>query len=114
MLPIAAVAHILVIPVFGAAGAALVTTIGALLGAAATLVAVHVIWRVHPPVATAVRAVVVGGLVFGAAALWNARGAMVLLEISMLAAAVPLCFLVLGELEPREAARLRGLFNRSQ
>jgi O-antigen/teichoic acid export membrane protein len=100
--------YALAIPPLGARGAALVTTCIALVGALGSLVALRTRLRFTVPVATVIRGAVVSALGFGAAsALDGAVADLVALGgLLLLGAAVPLCFLAMGELSRDELALL--------
>jgi len=107
MVPLAVIAHLIVIPKFGPIGAAWVTTAGTLLGALVTLVAVARIWDVLPPLYSSLRSLLISALIYLAAVLVPATGAVILLELLVLAAMIPLAYWALGELSSSELQLLR-------
>ena len=113
LLPLAAAGHLVLIPAFGALGAAIATAACAGLGAAASLWAVWRAWRIAPHAATFARA---AALSAGAFALWELRpaaGAWILLELPVAALTVAGGLLVLGELGRAELAGLRSVLRRA-
>lgn len=112
LVPIAIAGHLLLIPRYGAIGAASVTTAVALLGCGTTLVVVHRLWRVAPPASTVACSAVVSAGAYVAARAANVSGAMVALPIIAISAGIVIAYVLLGELTRDELARagfrLRG------
>jgi len=112
VLPIAVMAHTVVVPRFGPAGAAMVTCAAACVGAVATVTVVFTVWRLDAPGGTFVRSVLVGCGVAVLAVLWPAPGAWVILKGAVATLAIAAGFAALGEFGPedRELARriMRG------
>jgi len=103
-------ANVLLIPRFGAVGAASVTTGLAAFGALAGASAVCVWWRIVPPLATGLRALVLCILVYVAASLWPAPGLLLILKLAILSLLILPGFRLLGEFSASENASLRSLF----
>ncbi|MDQ6886163.1 MAG: lipopolysaccharide biosynthesis protein [Gemmatimonadota bacterium] len=99
---LALAADLVAIPRWGMRGAAGVTLLAALCGAAAALGSVHVLWRVHPSAASLARSVAVSIGVYLVAQWWGASGPLLALELLAIGAAIPAAYLVLGELDERE------------
>jgi O-antigen/teichoic acid export membrane protein len=102
LIPLAILGHLLVIPTGGPLGAALVTS---LLNVVDTLVvfwAVRRLWRIAPPAATVVRAVLLSILAYAAGALWPAPGIWVLVKLPILVMGVGAAYWLLGELSAGE------------
>lgn len=108
LLPVAVIGHYLLIPKFGAAAAAAVTSMAAILGSLACLVVVMDIWGVQLPLATALRSLVLSAFAYVVAALWPAQGALLLLKLAFLATLLALAFVLLGELTRAEMEQLRS------
>jgi O-antigen/teichoic acid export membrane protein len=98
MVPIAAVGHLLVIPQFWASGAAWVTLITGSLAALATMIAVHRLWQVRPPLGTLLRSAAMSGVAYAVTVSWPVAGAMVPAKLAVVSMSIALGFLVLGEL----------------
>jgi O-antigen/teichoic acid export membrane protein len=112
-LPIVAlVAHLAMIPRFGAVGAAAVTLGVAVLGAVLALAALHRAWGMLPPAATALRALIVSALAYALAAGWGAAGPGVIAEIVIVSLLIPVMLAALGEWSPSERAALLSLIRR--
>jgi O-antigen/teichoic acid export membrane protein len=111
---VAGLAYLVVIPRYGSLGAALVTLVTSLLAALSLCVAVFRVCRVHPPVASLLQSGLVAAAAYAAATLWAASGALVLLELAVLAAASVLALAILGELTPGELAALRACMRRER
>ena len=99
---LALVGHLLMIPRFGALGAATVTLGVTVLGAVAAVFAVWRLWRVTPPVASVARSVAVAVGAFVLATLWPAAGVMLVVKLAVIALAVLAGYLALGEFSKRE------------
>lgn len=109
-LPLAAVlGHSLLIPPFGVAGAAIVTSLVATLGAVASVAAVFHSWRVVPRPATFVRVALICFSIYALCAAWSTSGGLLLLKLSLAALAVPCLFGLLGEFTADEIASARAL-----
>ena len=102
LVPLTIAAHLWVIPRFGAIGAAWVTTGAMVAGALLMLVGLARMWGVAPPAGSVARAAFIGLAVWLGARAWSAAGADLVLTLGLLALAVPLAFLGLGEFSRRE------------
>jgi O-antigen/teichoic acid export membrane protein len=109
LVPLAIIGHLLLIPRFGAIGASAVTALGAGLGALASVLAVHRLWRVLPPIATLLRSGLVAVLAYAVARLWPAPGLLFLVKLPAIVILIVLAFLLLGELNAREMGVARAL-----
>ena len=112
--PLALVGHLIVIPRFGATGAAYVTLVVAAIGASTTVVAVHRTWRVWPPAATIVRSLVVSVAALAVGSWGRTTGAMAVVELATMSAAVALLLVASGELTPTERRLAVELARRPQ
>jgi O-antigen/teichoic acid export membrane protein len=102
-------ADILLIPRFGAIGAATVTTGFAALGAVASTTAACVWCGIAPPLATGLRGLILCILAYAAASLWPASGLLLIPKLALLSALILLGFRLLGEFSAGESASLRSL-----
>ncbi len=109
---IALAAQLVVIPRFGANGAAAVTTAVAALGVLSAIVAVERAWGMLPPPASVARAVLLTVGAYAASAWWGTSGFALLLEMLTLCLLVPLAYWATGELAPDERAALASLIRR--
>ena len=100
MVPLAAAGHVLLIPRFGASGAASVTLIVATSTALATLAAIHRLWGVVPPGLTFVRSATLSVMAYVMTAGWPAAGLMVPLKLAAVSIVVACAFLMVGEQMP--------------
>lgn len=108
LIPLAIGGHLWAIPRFGAIGAARVTTFAMVAGAALTLAAVARMWRVRPPAATLLRIAIVS-LGVGLAARYLPAGGWGLIGgLAVLAAAIPVALVALGEFDRREIESARS------
>ncbi|MFO1429193.1 MAG: methyltransferase domain-containing protein [Candidatus Competibacteraceae bacterium] len=104
LVPLGLVGHLLLIPPFGAMGAAVVTTGLTVCGAALAVGAVRRLWRVAPPAASLGRSVLLCTGTFALATLWPASGIMLVVKLVALSLLVLVGYLVLGEFSRREIA----------
>lgn len=100
--PLALVGHWVMIPRFGAMGAAAVTTGLTVCGAAAAVIAVWQVWRVAPSRISAVRSLALCAGTFALAVLWPTVGVMLLVKLAVISVLVVVGFLALGEFTGRE------------
>ncbi len=108
MVPLAMLAHWWFIPRFGSAGAAAVTTVVATLGAVAGVCTIYYLWRVLPPFASLIRSMLVCGVVYQIALLWDTPGWWVMLKLTLLGVLLVPGLLLLGEFSDREKAMVRS------
>jgi O-antigen/teichoic acid export membrane protein len=102
--------HLVLIPRLGALGAAMVTTVCGAAGALASLALVHRLWNVHA-YATMARAAVLALPAYWLAARVPSAGLLVLLlALGLLAVAVAIAFVLLGELDADERRRWRAIW----
>ena len=106
ILPAALVGYALVVPRSGAMGAALVTCAATLLGAGLSLLSAHLLWRVAPPIASCLRAIVVAVAAYLLATLWPAPGLWWFIKVTTGVVAVAVAYVLLGELSASERHRL--------
>jgi O-antigen/teichoic acid export membrane protein len=102
LVPLAILAHMWAIPRYGAIGAAWVSTAAMIAGALLTLAAVLRMWGVAPPPASVARIALVAVAVWLAARAWPVTGWALVAQLAILAAAIPVALLALGEFSPRE------------
>lgn len=107
MLAAAVTGHLLVIPRFGAAGAAWVTLLSVLAAVLATFFALKCSTGLIIPIPTLLRALVVCALVAAAGLLWPAPDWWVALKLAGLLLLAAGSFCALGEFSPDELTRAR-------
>ena len=113
--PLAAgLAYLTVIPRYGPLGAALVTCVISISAALVSCLAVQRVCHVLPPAPTALRSAVVSAAVYIAAVRWSPPGALVLLELAVLGAAIALALAALGEFTPDELRAWRAWLRRDR
>jgi O-antigen/teichoic acid export membrane protein len=113
LLLLAIVGYWLVIPTFGAFGAASVTALCSWGGAVTCVWVVHRLWGIVPPVGTLLRSVLAGVLAYVMAVFWPAIGVWVLVKLSVISVVIFLMYLVLREFSAVEIAQVRSLVRRS-
>lgn len=104
LVPLALIGHLLMIPRFGALGAAVVTTGLTTCGMVAAVGAVWRQWRVTLPVASAARSVVLCAMAYTLAAWWPTGGSLLVVKLSAVSTLVMVGFMVSGEFNRREVA----------
>lgn len=112
LVPLALLGHLLLIPRFGALGAASVTALCASLSAMAELVAVYRVWGVLPPLGTVGRSALLCVLAYVSAALWPTPGLLLFLKLPALALLVLAGYVLVGEFSSSEIAAARALLLR--
>jgi O-antigen/teichoic acid export membrane protein len=105
---VAGLAYLAVIPRYGMRGAALVTLLVSTGAALSLCVAVFRVCRMQAPLATLVRSAVVGAAAYGAAMLWAADGAAVLVELGVLGLGAVIALAGLGEFTRAELGAVRS------
>jgi O-antigen/teichoic acid export membrane protein len=98
----------LMIPTFGAFGAASVTALCSWLGAVASVWVVYRLWAIVPPMGTLTRSVLAGVLAYAIAVLWPAPGFWVLVKLPIISVIILLTYLVLREFSAGEIALARS------
>jgi len=114
LVPLAFVGHLLVIPQWGAQGAALVTLGVSFVGASAGVAGVHAIWNVWPPSGTLVRCGVVALAAGAASMLWPTPGLVVFVKLIVLGMGCLLTYWGIGEFRHAEIAAVRALLLRKR
>jgi O-antigen/teichoic acid export membrane protein len=112
--PLALAGHCLVVPQFGALGAALVSTSVALCGLLATLMILSRLCNILPPVGTVWRSTVVSAGIYVLATVWPTPGVFLFLKLTAIGVLIPLLFFVLGEFPAEEIAAVRVLLRGRQ
>jgi len=106
------VAHYIIVPLFGAVGAASVTTILAWIGAIAVMIAVYKIRKVYLPFSTVGRSICVSVLAYVTASIWPAQGIYLFLKLMVITIIIILALLLCGEFTTREIASARSMLHR--
>ncbi|MBN1832536.1 MAG: oligosaccharide flippase family protein [Deltaproteobacteria bacterium] len=109
LVPIASLAHYLVIPRFGAIGAALMTTALSWVAALVAILAVGRIWGVFPSLGTFLRSIMISGLTYAFALLWPAPGCLLILKLILIGIFITVAFLLSGEFSHRELNLIRSM-----
>jgi O-antigen/teichoic acid export membrane protein len=109
LLPLVMVGHWLFIPRYGPIAAAAVTTIAISMVALVSVLGVCRLWRVRPPLDTALRSSLISAFAYLVAARWHTPGFLLFGKLLAIALAVALALLLLGEFSTEEMALLRSL-----
>lgn len=108
-LAIALVSHWLLIPRYGAMGAAITTAGTATVGAIASVIAVQRLWQLALPWATLGRSLAIGALAIGLSATWPAAGLLeLLLKLPTIGLLIAVGFWLSGEISSQEISLLRS------
>jgi PST family polysaccharide transporter len=109
LLLVAVLCHVLVIPAWGALGAAWVTTICAFGGAVVSVALAYKTWQIFPPPLTVLRTAAVAALAYLVAAYWPASGFLVFLKLVTIGAGMLVCLRLTGEFGPEEVKWIRSM-----
>jgi O-antigen/teichoic acid export membrane protein len=108
----ALVGHLVLIPRFGAVGAAVVTSGASVVGGIASVILVHRLWHVNA-YATLLRAVLIAGPAYWLATVLPTSGGIALVaKLAVLGALVVVAFVAMGELDADERRRVRAAWPR--
>jgi O-antigen/teichoic acid export membrane protein len=107
LIPLAILGHIIMVPRFGAIGAASVTAVLASLGAAGSLTAVYRLWHIVPPAGTLGRSLFVSAVAYLLAVGWLASGFIVIVKLVLIGLLIAAGYLVLREFTDGEIALAR-------
>ena len=107
LIPLAILGHIIMVPRFGAIGAASVTAVFASLAAFGSLGAVYRLWHILPPAGTFGRSLFVGAVAYLLAVGWLASGFIVIVKLALIGLLIAASYLVLREFTDRELALAR-------
>lgn len=94
--------YLLLIPRWGPAGAAFVSTLFSIAAAAATSVQVHFLWRILPPLHSVIRSILMCVLAAVLSVLWPSTGIMIVFEVLTLSALVLIGLILLREFTAAE------------
>lgn len=100
-------ANLLLIPRLGIVGAAVASLIAFSVGAVAGTALVYVLLGALPPIGTAVRSGLAGGVAYGLGRLWPAAGWLVVGKIALLSLLYVAVLLLLRELSRKDVAAMR-------
>jgi len=107
LIPLAILGHVIMVPRFGAIGAASVTAVLATAGAAGSLTAVYRLWHIFPPLATLVRSLLVSGIAYLLAVGWLTSGFVVIVKLTLIGLAIAAGYLLLREFTDGEISVAR-------
>jgi len=99
------------IPPFGAVGAAFVTALCSWLGAVTCVLVVYRLWSIFPPIGTLGRSVVISVLAYLLAVMWTTTGLLLLIKLSVIGVLIPLAYWVMREFSAEEIAQARLFLN---
>jgi O-antigen/teichoic acid export membrane protein len=112
-MPVLAIAgHYLLIPSFGAMGAAFVTTSLSVLMAIVGILAVYGLWHIPPGAKTLLRSFLICVGVYSLAQLWPTPGIWLLLKLPVIGMLIFLSYLILGEFTKKDLVFIHSLLPR--
>ena len=114
IVPLAVAGHLLVIPRYGASGAAVVTMAVAAVGALLALVAVRRAWHMWPAPATILRVMLATTVAIVVGTRWTTSGVMMFVELAVLSTLVIVVLMAMGELTPRERELVLSVLRRGR
>lgn len=113
ILLLAVAGHLILIPDFGAVGAASVSTALGCLGALAAVCLMYYLWHVIPSFETVLRSVLLCVLTYVLAVFWHASGFWVVPKLIAIAAMIPVGYGLMGEFSVGEIKTIKSLMRRS-
>jgi O-antigen/teichoic acid export membrane protein len=102
----------MMIPPYGALGAAFVTALCSWVGAVICVLVVYRLWSIVPPMGTLARSVVASVLAYALGAFWPVTGFWVLVKLSVITLVILLTYLLLREFNAGEIALARSFLRR--
>ncbi len=109
LVPLALAGHLLLIPRWGAPGAALVTVVVSFVGACAAVANVYDLWKVWPPVWTLLRSLLIGLVAGAGSAWWQTAGVLVFAKLVVLGVLSLFFYWRLREFRESEVSFARAL-----
>jgi O-antigen/teichoic acid export membrane protein len=109
MVPVALIGHLILIPIMGGTGAAIVTASVALLGAIISLAMLYRIWHISLPIKSVLKGLICAVLAFSLAAVWPAAGLVLILKLISIMFFILLFFRVTGEFTRDEIRLFRSI-----
>ena len=111
LVPLAIAGYWVMIPRFGAIGAAFVTTFCSWLGAVTIVFVVHHVWSIFPPIGTLWRSVVISVLTYTLAVVWPTTGLLLMIKLALIGGGSLLAYLLMREFSADEIALARSFLN---
>jgi len=109
MVPVALIGHLILIPLMGGTGAAIVTASVACLGAIVALTIVHRIWEIPFPLKTLFRGIFCAALAYAVSVWWPVSGYIIILKIPAITFLIFLTFWILNEFTAKEILLIRSM-----
>jgi len=109
MVPIALIGHLILIPLMGGTGAAIVTASVAWMGAFVSLFIIYRVWDISLPFKSVLRCLACSVLAFSISILWPAIGLMLILKLTFIMLIILLFFRVTGEFTAGEVNMIRSI-----
>ena len=109
MIPVALIGHLILIPLMGGAGAAIVTASVSWLGAFASLFIIYRIWDVSLPLKSVLKGISCAILAYAIAVLWPAANLACILKLMFISIIILLYFRVTGEFTRDEIRMFRSI-----
>lgn len=109
---LALVGYWLIIPPFGALGAAFVTALCSWLGAVTTVLVVYRLWKIFPPVGTLWRSIIISVGAYLLAVMWPTTGLLLLIKLAFIGTMILLAYVLMREFSTDEIAQARLFISR--
>jgi O-antigen/teichoic acid export membrane protein len=109
MVPVALIGHLILIPLMGGTGAAIVTASVAWMGAFVSLFIIYRIWDIYLPLKTVSKGLACSVLAFSISILWPAIGLMLILKLIFIMLIILLFFRITGEFTAGEVNMIRSI-----
>jgi len=100
------------IPRFGALGAAFVTALCSWLGAVTIVFVVYRLWSIVPPIGTLCRSIVISALAYALAVMWPTTGLMLVIKLGFIGIVILMGYLILREFSADEIVQVRSFLGR--
>ena len=106
---LAAIGNYILIPLYGASGAAVTTALCQAIGAVAAIYVMYRLWSIAPPIGTLLRSTVISILAYTLAVIWPTGGLLLLIKLALIGIMILLAYLTLREFNSAEIALARSL-----
>lgn len=110
---LATIGNYVLIPTFGASGAAAATVLCQAIGAVTAICVIYHLWSIGPPVETLWRSAIISVLAYTLALVWPASGFLLLVKLASIGVVIPLAYLTLREFSREEISQARSFLQES-
>ncbi|MBN2060687.1 MAG: oligosaccharide flippase family protein [Deltaproteobacteria bacterium] len=114
IVPIALIGYLILIPLLGGLGAAIVTASVSSLGAIASIFSVYLVWNIFPGIKTLMTSLFCSVLAYLLALSWPVSGIFIIPKLTIIILIIVLIYWLFGELTSSDIAMFRSLFQTRQ